>query len=73
MVMKASARWPIVDDGAADQMRFGKHGFAARLGGIDAKTLSFFNASHTRSIDFCQFDPMFALNAALDRNAIPEG
>src|SRR6202048_1255678 len=43
------------------------------LDAIDAKTLSFFNTSHPCSIDFCQFDPMFPLNAALDRNAIPKG
>jgi hypothetical protein len=36
-----------------------------------AKTLSFFSASRARSIDFGHFDPMFRLNAALDRNAIP--
>jgi hypothetical protein len=40
------------------------------LGGIDAKTLSFFNTSRSQSIDFCYFAPMFPLNAALDRNAI---
>src|ERR1700737_1464206 len=43
------------------------------LDAIDAKTLSFFNTSPPCSIDFCQFDPMFPLNAALDRNAIPKG
>jgi hypothetical protein len=43
------------------------------LGVIDAKTLSFFNTSRPCSIDFCQFDPMFPLSAALDRNAIPKG
>jgi hypothetical protein len=42
-------------------------------GGIDTKTLSFFNACLSPSIDFCHFAPMFPLNAALDRNAIPEG
>src|SRR6202012_3713506 len=36
-----------------------------------AKTLSFFSASRARSIDFGHFAPMFRLNAALDRNAIP--
>jgi hypothetical protein len=45
----------------------------ARLTAIDAKTLSFFNTSGACSIDFCQFAPMFRLNAALDRNAIPKG
>jgi len=29
------------------------------LGRIDAKTLSFFNASRPRSIDFGQYAPMF--------------
>jgi len=43
----------------------------AGLGGIDAETLSFFNAPRVGSIDFCYFDPMFPCNAALDRNAIP--
>jgi hypothetical protein len=43
------------------------------LNAVDAKTLSFFNTSRPCSIDFCQFDPMFPLNAALDRNAIPKG
>jgi hypothetical protein len=38
---------------------------------IDAKTLSFFNASRTCSIDFGRFPPMFGVNAAWDRNAIP--
>jgi hypothetical protein len=50
---------------------FGNMGVPVCLGVIDAKTLSFFNACRACSIDFCQFDPMFALNAALDRNAIP--
>jgi hypothetical protein len=40
-------------------------------GGIYAETLSFFSASRACSIDFSHFDPMFRLNAALDRNAIP--
>jgi hypothetical protein len=40
-------------------------------GRIYAKTLSFFGASRACSIDFGHFDPMFRLNAALDRNAIP--
>jgi hypothetical protein len=50
---------------------FGNMGVPVCLDAIDAKTLSFFNACRACSIDFCQFDPMFALNAALDRNAIP--
>jgi hypothetical protein len=37
---------------------------------IHAKTLSFFNASRTCSIDFGQFAPMFRLDAARYRNAI---
>jgi hypothetical protein len=40
-------------------------------GSIYAKTLSFFGASRACSIDFGHFDPMFRLNAALGRNAIP--
>jgi hypothetical protein len=35
-----------------------------------AKTLSFFGACRACSIDFCQFAPMFRLNAARYRNAI---
>jgi hypothetical protein len=42
-----------------------------RTGWLYAKTLSFFSASRACSIDFGWFDPMFRLNAALDRNAIP--
>src|ERR1700761_8588643 len=38
--------------------------------GDDAKTLSFFNASRTCSIDFGQFAPMFRVDAARYRNAI---
>ena len=38
---------------------------------ICAKTLSFFDHTGRSQIDFGHFDPMFALNAALDRNAIP--
>jgi hypothetical protein len=37
---------------------------------ICAKTLSFLGANIGSQIDFGHFDPMFALNAALDRNAI---
>ena len=37
---------------------------------ICAKTLSFFGLYIGSQIDFGHFDPMFALNAALDRNAI---
>jgi hypothetical protein len=38
---------------------------------ICARTLSFFGHIARSKIDFGHFDPMFALNAALDRNAIP--
>jgi hypothetical protein len=38
---------------------------------ICAKTLSFFDHTSGSQIDFGHFDPMFAVNAALDRNAIP--
>src|SRR5262245_19862362 len=38
---------------------------------ICAKTLSFFGYGTSSKIDFGHFDPMFALNAALDRSAIP--
>jgi hypothetical protein len=38
---------------------------------ICAKTLSFFGFNTRSKIDFGDFDPMFRLNAALDRNAIP--
>jgi hypothetical protein len=38
---------------------------------IYAKTLSFFGYMIGCQIDFSHFDPMFRLNAALDRNAIP--
>jgi hypothetical protein len=41
-----------------------------RLSPIHAKTLSFFNASRTCSIDFGQFAPMFRPDAARYRNAI---
>jgi hypothetical protein len=37
---------------------------------ILAKTLSFFELSGGRRIDFRQFDPMFRLDAARYRNAI---
>jgi hypothetical protein len=40
---------------------------------ICAKTLSFFGYTVSSQIDFTHFDPMFALNAALDRSAIPQG
>jgi hypothetical protein len=40
------------------------------IGGIDAKTLSFFSACPAGSIDFSQFAPMFRLDAARYRNAI---
>jgi hypothetical protein len=40
---------------------------------ICAKTLSFIVYSARCQIDFGHFDPMFALNAALDRTAIPQG
>jgi hypothetical protein len=40
---------------------------------ICAKTLSFFGRLVGSQIDFGHFDPMFARNAALDRNAIPLG
>jgi hypothetical protein len=46
-------------------------GTAGKLRRIHAETLSFFSASRTCSIDFGAFGPMFRLNAALDRNAIP--
>jgi hypothetical protein len=39
--------------------------------GIHAKTLSFFNAWRASSIDFVQFAPMFRLDAARYRNAMP--
>jgi hypothetical protein len=38
---------------------------------IYAKTLRLFGLLARSQIDFGHFDPMFALNAALDRNAIP--
>ena len=38
---------------------------------IWAKTLSYFGHISPCQIDFGHFDPMFPLNAALDRNAIP--
>ena len=38
---------------------------------ICAKTLRLFGLLARSQIDFGHFDPMFALNAALDRNAIP--
>jgi hypothetical protein len=44
--------------------------FPVRFRGIYAKTLSFFNACRTCSIDFGQFAPMFRLDAARYRNAI---
>jgi hypothetical protein len=40
---------------------------------ICAKTLSFFGRLAGCQIDFGYFAPMFPLNAALDRNAIPLG
>jgi hypothetical protein len=40
---------------------------------IYAKTLSFFGALAGSQIDFADLVPMFQLNAALDRNAIPKG
>jgi hypothetical protein len=40
---------------------------------IWAKTLSFFGHWAASQIDFAGLDPMFQLNAALDRNAIPLG
>jgi hypothetical protein len=39
---------------------------------ICARTLSFFGDMARSQIDFGHFAPMFALNAALDRNAIPQ-
>jgi hypothetical protein len=53
----------------AGRLKFGRK--ALLSGSIYAKTLSFFSASRACSIDFGHFDPMFRLNAALDRNAIP--
>jgi hypothetical protein len=44
--------------------------FPVDLGGIYAKTLSFFNAWRARSIDFGQFAPIFRFDAARYRNAI---
>jgi hypothetical protein len=55
--------------GAVGLPKFGK--IAPYPSSIYAKTLSFFSASRACSIDFSHFDPMFRLNAALDRNAIP--
>jgi hypothetical protein len=43
----------------------------ARFHGIHAKTLSFFNACRACSIDFSEFAPMFRLDAARYRNAMP--
>jgi hypothetical protein len=43
------------------------------LGVICAKTLSLFRRLARSKIDFGHFDPMFTLNAALDRTAIPQG
>jgi hypothetical protein len=43
----------------------------AVFAGICAKTLSFLGFNGCSKIDFGDFDPMFALNAALDRSAIP--
>jgi hypothetical protein len=40
---------------------------------ICAKTFSFFGALAGSQIDFGDLAPMFQLNAALDRNAIPKG
>jgi hypothetical protein len=40
---------------------------------ICSKTLSFFGHYAGSKIDFGRFDPMFAINAAPDRNAIPLG
>jgi hypothetical protein len=40
---------------------------------IYAKTLRLFGLWARSQIDFGQFAPMFRLNAALDRKAIPQG
>ena len=40
-------------------------------GGILCQNIKLFGRSRTCSIDFSQLGPMFRLNAALDRNAIP--
>jgi hypothetical protein len=49
--------------------RFGRQ--TAVFAVICAKTLSFLGSNACSKIDFGDFDPMFALNAALDRSAIP--
>jgi hypothetical protein len=65
-------RLPPVVCRAAPPVQFGTAGAAGNgpQTPIHAKTLSFFNASRTRSIDFGQFAPMFRLDAARYRNAI---
>jgi hypothetical protein len=40
---------------------------------IYAKTLRLLGLLASSQIDFARFNPMFAFNAALDRNAIPQG
>jgi hypothetical protein len=40
---------------------------------ICAKTLRLLGLLACSQIDFTRFDPMFAVNAALDRKAIPQG
>jgi hypothetical protein len=50
----------------------GEHGDSlVTFGAFMQKTLSFFNACRGCSIDFCQFAPMFRLDAARHRSAMP--
>jgi len=51
----------------------GSHAFSLFQAGICVKTLGFFGASRACSIDFRRFHPMFRIDAARYRNAIPSG
>jgi hypothetical protein len=48
-----------------------RHGDSREFRDIWCQNIKLFGRSRTCSIDFSQLGPMFRLNAALDRNAIP--